>query len=54
MKFEYLGNLIGGSSYFGMCRRCGSQHVSTHDRVVVDAKFGGFMCAKCGSKAGAK
>lgn len=32
---QYLGDVIGGSSHFGHCPKCGSQHVSTHDRVVV-------------------
>lgn len=47
-----LGNLIGGSSYFGQCSRCGTQFMSTHDRVVEDpnnplAPHRPYACERC-------
>lgn len=48
---EYLGNVVGGSSYFGACAKCGSQFMSTHDRVVVlkneRGAYVGMKCEKC-------
>lgn len=51
MTLQALGNLIGGSSYFGICPKCGGQHMSTHDRVLVNpAASWQFICAKCAEK----
>lgn len=48
MTLQALGNLIGGSSYMGFCPFCGSQHMSTHDRVMVNPSAPWqFICAKC-------
>lgn len=33
-----LGDLLGTLRYFGQCARCGSQFMSTHDRVYVDPR----------------
>jgi hypothetical protein len=35
-QLHTLGNLVGNNSHFGSCPTCGSQHMSTHDRVYVD------------------
>lgn len=43
-----LGNVIGGSSHFGQCPKCGSQHMSTHDRVQPNPKAPWqFFCERC-------
>lgn len=45
-QIQTLGNVIGGRRYFGACFACGSQFMSTHDRVVV---LGGVKyCVSCG------
>lgn len=43
-----LGNLIGGSSYFGACAVCRSQFVSTRD--VVYLRNHERLCVRCGGK----
>lgn len=42
---QALGDVIGGGRYFGKCAACGSQFMSTHDRVVVID--GELHCVKC-------
>lgn len=45
-----LGNLIGGSSYFGQCGWCGRQFMSTHDRVWTMGDHTMFCSAECRDK----
>lgn len=45
MKLMMLGDLIGGSSYFGSCPECGRQHISARDRVTAER-----VCASCANK----
>jgi len=40
-----LGNVIGGSAYFGKCAGCGAQFMSTHDRVAI--VNGQRFCLRC-------
>lgn len=48
-RVETLGNVIGGSSYFGACFWCGTQFVSTSDRLV---RIGTLRaCVRCATSA---
>lgn len=49
IKLTYLGNLVGSSSTFGYCPKCGAQHMSTHDRVQTVTWHWHPVCAKCAS-----
>ena len=44
-ELRTLGNVIGGSSHFGHCPKCGRQHMGTHDRVYVVGHQ--FFCDRC-------
>lgn len=47
LSFRTLGDVLGSLTYLGSCPRCRTQHMSTHDRVlVVDATE--ILCERCG------
>ena len=47
-RLKYLGDVLGSLRYFGQCPTCWTQHMSTHDRVLVtDA---GLICSRCAAR----
>lgn len=48
-RLQTLGDVLGSLRYFGQCPDCGSQHVSTHDRVLVRGHE--LVCERCARKA---
>ena len=57
VQAEHLGNVIGGARYFGSCPSCGSQHMSTHDRVFAVRVNGcghAIYCGRCREAAEAR
>jgi hypothetical protein len=53
IKFMYLGDHVGGGSYFGMCFACGKQFMSTAERIAVKNGLTKF-CLKCEAAGKAK
>lgn len=47
-----IGDVVGGSSYFGKCFDCGSQFMSTADIVYLQGYI--FYCEACAKKKGAR
>lgn len=46
-ELKSLGDVIGGANHFGGCFTCGTQFLSTHDRVHAPANRP-VTCAGCG------